>query len=212
MTKPGASVRSTYRHGNLRDALVSTAIELARAGGPDAVVLREVTRQVGVAPNAAYRHFADRQALLDAVSAVAQSRLAAAIESEQSAIPPSRDAEQSARSRLHAVGAAYLKFAQAEPGLFKTAFSPREDLSKAESSTAAGPTGLTPFQLLGAALDELVVTGAIPATRRPGAEFLAWSAVHGLAMLVIDGPLRAFDGAHIERLTSRLLAMVDDGL
>ena len=49
MTKPGASVRSTYRHGNLRDALVSTAIELARAGGPDAVVLREVTRQVSAA-------------------------------------------------------------------------------------------------------------------------------------------------------------------
>ncbi|MES2609602.1 MAG: helix-turn-helix domain-containing protein, partial [Pseudomonadota bacterium] len=50
--------RSTYRHGDLRRALLDAGIELARQGGPDAVVLREATRRAGVAPNAAYRHFA----------------------------------------------------------------------------------------------------------------------------------------------------------
>ena len=49
--------RSTYRHGDLRRALLDAGIELARSGGPDAVVLREATRRAGVVPNAAYRHF-----------------------------------------------------------------------------------------------------------------------------------------------------------
>jgi AcrR family transcriptional regulator len=55
---------STYHHGNLRPALVETAVELARATGPEGVVLREVARQTGVSHNAAYRHFADRDELL----------------------------------------------------------------------------------------------------------------------------------------------------
>ena len=57
-------------------ALVAAGLELARAGGPDAVVLREATRMVGVVPNAAYRHFADRDELLAAVCAAAMGELA----------------------------------------------------------------------------------------------------------------------------------------
>ncbi|MEU9375986.1 helix-turn-helix domain-containing protein [Streptomyces sp. NPDC048255] len=60
--------RTTYRNGDLHNALIKAGVELARQGGPEAVVLRAATRHVGVAPNAAYRHFADRSALLHAVS------------------------------------------------------------------------------------------------------------------------------------------------
>ena len=59
--------RGPRPRGTVRSALVEAGLELARSGGPDAVVLREVTRMVGVVPNAAYRHFADRDALLAAV-------------------------------------------------------------------------------------------------------------------------------------------------
>ena len=52
--------RATYRHGDLRQALLDAGLAMAREGGPDAVVLREATRRAGVSPNAAYRHFADR--------------------------------------------------------------------------------------------------------------------------------------------------------
>ena len=76
MTKP--KPRSTYRHGDLRRALLDAGIELARDGGPDAVVLREATRRAGVVPNAAYRHFASRHALLVAVRAAALSAVAVA--------------------------------------------------------------------------------------------------------------------------------------
>src|SRR5882757_10190078 len=89
--------RETYRHGDLRRALVEAGIELAREGGPDAVVLRAATRQVGVAPNAAYRHFADRRALQRAVCAAAQAELARAMEAELDALTPAGDAAAAAR-------------------------------------------------------------------------------------------------------------------
>jgi AcrR family transcriptional regulator len=204
--------RSTYRHGDLHHALLAAGTELARAGGPDAVVLREATRRVGVAPNAAYRHFADRRALLDAVCAASQSLLAVAIEQELARIGTNGGRDDVARARLRAVGTAYLRFAQKEPGLFRTAFSASRDLAKVGDPARAGPSGLSPLQLLGSVLDELVDAGVLPGERRAGAEFLAWSSVHGLAMLLIDGPLRALDQKKRHAIVERLLDMVEHGL
>jgi AcrR family transcriptional regulator len=204
--------RTTYRHGDLRHALIAAGTELARAGGPDAVVLREATRRVGVAPNAAYRHFADRRALLDAVCSAAQSLLAVAIEQELATVPPTGDPAHVARARLRAVGTGYLRFAQTEPGLFRTAFSVPRDLERVGDPARAGASGLSPFLLLGSVLDELVEAGALPEERRPSAEFLAWSSVHGLAMLLIDGPLRTLEQKRADAIIERLLDMVEEGL
>ncbi|MFJ7566240.1 TetR/AcrR family transcriptional regulator [Herminiimonas sp. NPDC097707] len=204
--------RKTYRHGDLYRALLDAATELARVGGPTAVVLREVTRQAGVAPNAAYRHFADRDALLQAVCAVAQAQLAQAIEAEWAVAGSGSNAADGARAHLRAVGTGYMRFARAEPGLFRTAFSVHEDLQKAGTPEMAGKSGLTPFQLLSSALDELLAAGVLAPERRPGAEFLAWSAVHGLSMLLIDGPLRVLDAQQAEAIGQRLIDMVELGL
>jgi len=211
-TGTGPAARGAYRHGDLRRALIDVGIELARAGGPNAVVLREATRRAGVVPNAAYRHFADRQALLQAVCSAAQSALAVAIEGELAGVSAGLDRAAVARERLRAVGTGYLRFARAEPGLFRTAFSVPTDLRNAANPARAGDSGLTPFQLLGMVLDDLVEAGVLPVERRPGAEFLAWSAVHGLAMLLIEGPLRSLDDAVAQGVASRLLDMVDQGL
>lgn len=215
MTKKKAAepaARSSYRHGDLRRALIDAGVQLARIGGPDAVVLREATRQVGVVPNAAYRHFADRSDLLQAVCSAAQSALAIAMESELAACPRNTNAADIARARLRAVGTGYLRFAQAEPGLFRTAFSVHENLEKAAIPDMAGKSGLTPFQLLGAALDDMLTAGLLPAERRPFAEVLAWSAVHGLAMLLIDGPLRVLDATQAQAMGQRVIDMVENGL
>lgn len=204
--------RSTYRHGDLRRTLLDVGMELARSGGPDAVVLREATRRAGVAPNAAYRHFADRHALLHEVCNTAQSVLAMAIEDELAGVPRDGDPAAVARAGLRAVGTGYLRFARAEPGLFRTALSVPADLATATSPTKVGNSGLTPFQLLESALDDLVAAQVLPASRRPGAEVLAWSAVHGLATLLIDGPLRVFDDTQAAAMGRRLLDMVEHGL
>ena len=204
--------RDTYRHGDLRRALVGAGIEMTREGGPEAVVLREATRRAGVAPSAAYRHFEDRRALLDAVCSAAQAALAVAIEEELASLADDGNPADAARARLRAVGTGYMKFARKEPGLFRTAFSASDNLRNAASPERAGSGGMTPFQLLGAALDGLVEAGVLLEERRPGAEFLAWSAVHGLSMLFIDGPLRQFDEATKEGVGQRLIDMVERGL
>ncbi len=79
--------RKTFRHGDLRNALLAAGIEMARIGGPNTVILRKATRQAGVSPNAAYRHFANQAELLDAVRSACFSQLAAAIEDGNEKVP-----------------------------------------------------------------------------------------------------------------------------
>ena len=201
--------RSTYRHGDLRRTLLDAGIALARAGGPDAVVLREATRQAGVAPNAAYRHFASRQDLLDAVRAAAVAAVAQAMEQEIAQLPSHGSAADRARAAVRAVGTGYLRFAREETGLFRTAFGGAFRLGALEGVDAADHN---PFRHLSTALDQLVAAGALPPARRPHAEFLAWSTVHGMALLAIDGPLRDLPAPLLEPLGQRLLDMVERGL
>jgi AcrR family transcriptional regulator len=212
-TKPRLPVRKTFRHGDLRRALLQAGIELARGGGPQAVVLREATRWAGVAPNAAYRHFSSHRDLLQAVRAAALSSLALAIEEEivRARRRKSSPAE-AARATLRAVGTGYLKFALTETGLFRTAFLTPDPVEGDVDATKTGKSGLNPFQLLGSALDLLVETGVLPRERRSGAEYLAWSAVHGLAFLIIEGPLHSAPEREIRSLSDRVLQMVEKGL
>lgn len=206
-------VRDTYRHGDLRRALLEAGMALAREGGPTAVKLREATRRVGVAPNAAYRHFASQQELLMAVRATALSAVAKAMEDELAAIPPGLSPAERARASVRAVGTGYLRFAKAETGLFLTAFALAEKFIQATPEwPTAGPGGRNPYELLCDAVDQLVQAGVMPAQQRPGAEILAWSAVHGLAMLVVAGPLATPVGPHFEGFGQRLLDMVEKGL
>jgi AcrR family transcriptional regulator len=204
--------RSTYRHGNLRRALVDAGIELARAGGPDAVTLREATRRAGVVPNAAYRHFAGHHVLLQAVRSAALAAVATSMETELSMLTPDLAPADHARARLRAIGIGYLKFARAEPGLFRTAFTSPLQPGSVITAEQGDSTGPDPFRILGGALDAMAEADVLPPERRPDAEFLAWSAVHGLAMLVLDGPLSGMDPPRIDALIPRLLKMVEQGL
>ncbi|KQW55827.1 TetR/AcrR family transcriptional regulator [Variovorax sp. Root411] len=204
--------RSTYRHGDLRRALVDAGIELARDGGPDAVVLREATRRVGVVPNAAYRHFGSRQELLLAVREAALAAAAGAMEKELAVLPCDQAPADFARAQLRAIGTAYLRFALAEPGLFRTAFVISDEGNGELGAGKAGASGLDPFQLLGKAIDRLADAGVLDPARRPNAEYLAWSAVHGLALLLIDGPLRGMDAEAAHALGQQVIDMVGRGL
>jgi len=210
--KAAQSTRKTFRHGDLRRVMLEAAIELARSGGPDAVILREVTRRAGVVPNAAYHHFAGQKELLQAVRSAALSSLAIAIEQELAAVAAGGDKAMYGRLSLRAVGAAYLRFARFETGLFRTAFSVPASVFEPPDPANSGTSGLNPFQLLGLALDRMVEGEVLSPARRPGAEFLAWSAVHGLAQLILDGPLQGIEAAAADDFSQRLLEMVERGL
>lgn len=203
--------RAAFRHGDLHRALLTAGLEMARLGGPEAIVLREATRQAGVSPNAAYRHFANQAALLEAVRSACVSRLAATIEAELAAVKPGRDRKLYARRSLMAVGRGYLGFAMREPGMFRTAFSVVPDIHGDNKANTAS-LGLNPFQLLSMTLDRMMDAGLLSKKDRQGAEFLAWSSVHGLALLKLEGPLHPMPPEAIEALGERLVHMVERGL
>src|SRR5690348_5933197 len=152
--------RGPRPRGAIRSALVQAGVALARSGGPDAVVLREVTRSVGVVPNAAYRHFADRDALLAAVSEEAVGELAQRMAARMAEVRAGPHTPTGARLRLRAVGQAYLEFARSEPGLFDTAFAAPDHPSGEDAGDEPTPLGH-----LQAALDNLVSAGVLARDR-----------------------------------------------
>jgi AcrR family transcriptional regulator len=194
-----------YHHGSLRSALVDAGVQLAREGGPGAIVLREVARRIGVSPNAAYRHFADLPELSDAVAEAALDALAGSMQRELAALPDTGDP----LSRLSAVGRGYVHFALAEPGLFAAAFSRANDTIDPVHQTLDGRP--TASGLLQNALDDLVIAGLLAPEDRESAVTTAWAAVHGLSTLLL-GPLGAVPRADREALIDATLALVCRGL
>jgi AcrR family transcriptional regulator len=202
----------TYHHGDLRRALLDTAVELARAGGPDAIVMRDVQRRAGVSNAAGYRHYADRDALLAAVITHALQQLAATMHQSLEAVPNRGPRSRRALARLRATGQAYIDFALAEPGLFRTAFAAhpasRESVHAAEDASADNH----PFQILRRCIDDLVAVGVISPDERTGVDEAAWAAVHGLATLFLDGALNSLDYAAKQQITDRLLDAIQRGI
>ncbi|NYF17884.1 AcrR family transcriptional regulator [Microbacterium sp. AK009] len=179
----------TYHHGDLRQALVQEGLARAREGGPGAVSLREITRAVGVSPNAAYRHFADRDHLVRAVAGHAQRLLAEAIAERVAATPPGLGRAAASIERLRRVGLAYIAFAVDERGWFETAFF-TQDTRASEGIVTLDDEIVAPFRLLMDVLDEMVDAGALAPERRSSAEWPCWSAVHGFADIAVHGPVR----------------------
>jgi AcrR family transcriptional regulator len=202
--------RPSYHHGDLANALTSAATQLAREGGPDAVVLREAARQVGVSATAAYRHFASHGDLMHAVKDHAAEQLAASMRTELDNGPAESDPRGEALRRMRALGLGYLRFALTEPGLFRTAFCrPGEATgSDQDLDLSLAP----PYQMLVESIDALVAVGLLSPDRRPWAETFAWSSVHGLAMLLLDGPLRHCPQQEQEQIVQRVLEGVAAGL
>jgi AcrR family transcriptional regulator len=206
-----APIRQTFRHGDLHQTLLNAGLDLARAAGPKAVVLREATRRAGVAPNAAYRHYASQQALLRAVRHACLALVGTAFEVAQSKLPKRGNPEKLAHARLRALGLAYIQFALDEPGWFRCAFCTPNDLAE-QTPEKQGDSGRTPYELLCDVMDNYVQTGLLPPSQRPGAEFMAWSAVHGLALFFIDGPLDRMPRAQMNQMAVRLLSMIEKGM
>ncbi|HEX5406244.1 MAG TPA: TetR-like C-terminal domain-containing protein, partial [Pseudonocardiaceae bacterium] len=79
------------------------------------------------------------------------------------------------------------------------------------SEASTGPDR-TPLGQLRAALDELVDAGVLSAQRREGIEYPIWSAVHGMAVLAVQGPLRDVPDAIRRHLDELIFAFIDHGL
>jgi len=189
-----------YHHGDLWNALVVAALELAAQDGPDGVVLREAARRIGVSPSAAYRHFPSRDGLLAVVGSEARRTLVARMIAAMDAVGGSGEASAATR-RFRACGREYVRFALDEPGLFAVAFRPCPP-------ELYVPDDPSPYHILSGSLDELDRAGLL-AVPRAGVEEYAWVGVHGAAVLLGGG---AIDPRERDRVIAGTLDMVAQGL
>jgi AcrR family transcriptional regulator len=205
--------RAGYHHGDLPNALADAATDLARRGGPEAVVLREAARQVGVSAAAAYRHFAGHGELLQAVKQRALAALADALQEGLASGERLGDPAAEAVRRFGNLGRAYVGFALTNPGLFHTAFC-RSDSGRGADVTdvTARIAATRPYQILSGSLDELVAAGLLDPARREVAPIAFWAAVHGLATLLVDGPLAALTEPEQAAAIRRTLDILIEGI
>lgn len=168
-----------YHHGNLRADLLKAAIRLIAEVGPTAFTLREVARRAGVSHNAPYRHFQNRDDLLEAVAdegfrELTEAMLAAAAR------------ESGAPERLKVAGTAYVAFALRRPQHFAVMFDAPVPAGKDHGQTEAGKQAFdTLLALVKACQDE----GQLPAGSAADLALLAWTMVHGIAKLATTGRL-----------------------
>jgi AcrR family transcriptional regulator len=198
-----------YHHGNLREALLSAALVAVREQGPDGLAVRDLARRVGVSHNAAYRHFADRDALVAAVAEVALAALTEAGRRRLATVEHD-DPVMLARRRLFELGRSYVTFALGEPGLFRVAFSSYPQIETAPGLVDPGADD-DPLAQLNTTLDGLVEAGYLAPQARPGAEITCWSAVHGFSVLHLEGPLLALPAEMRDAALVQMLVSIDRG-
>ena len=162
--------RRPHHHGNLPNALRTTARAILDEDGPDVVGLRETARRVGVSATAAYRHFANKEDLLASVAAEGFRELAVAMETGATEGDP-----------LRSVGLAYVEFALQKRGLFRLMFGP----ILVERAKYPGLNGAADsvFNLL----QRIAVSADQRTHEDNSAGMAAWGLVHGLSSLFIDG-------------------------
>lgn len=206
---------STYHHGDLARALLDAALDLSRAEGPSGITIRAVTRQVGVSPSAAYRHFCDLRALTLAAARRANVLLAHSMMAATAELGGTTPGDR-AINRLRGVGLGYIRFSLTEPGWAALAFAAQGEAARpAEpSSPMVGVDGTTPspFVLLTSALDAMVDADVLTALQRQHAEWPCWATVHGFGELVSRGPLRRLPPEAVEQLATRCVNTIIAGL
>jgi AcrR family transcriptional regulator len=169
-----------YHHGNLREAMIATALNLIAQRGPGSFTLAEVARAVGVSGAAPYRHFKDRNALIADIARQGFERFGAELRAawDQGRPNPVRAIEN--------CGRAYLAFARREPAFYAAMFEPGFPLEDDPALLAASERA---FLVLRQAAE--TATSTMPAKGRPPAAMVAlhiWSLCHGVASLFIEGP------------------------
>jgi AcrR family transcriptional regulator len=169
--------RGQYHHGDLRQALLNASLELVQEKGTRGFSLNEAARRAGVSSAAPYRHFADKEAVLDALAHDAFGRLHEVLEEASSAATGDFDAEMAALVR------AYVGFALESPARYEVAFGPSR-LRKGDDFQ--GPAA---FGLLEAAIERGLRAGDLGDGTARQLAGSTWSLLHGVCELTLNGRL-----------------------
>ena len=162
---------------DLRRDLLLASRQMLDEGGPTALSMREVARRTDCTHQAPYHYFENREAILAALVAEGFDALAVRLEEANDLLEPA-----GVRAALLASGAAYLGFALGQPGVFRIMFRP--DVCDPAHFPAVQASG----NRARAALDRLCAI--VHGTQASAAwATILWAHVHGLACLLLDGPL-----------------------
>jgi len=170
--------KKSYHHGNLAESLLNAVDELAIKFGFDAVTLRGCAKLVGVSPSSAFRHYADKRALMTAFATRALCQLSERMaEAKEMAGKESMD-------EFHSVGLAYVEFALEKPAFFRAMW--RQEAIYTNNEDYVDAAKKLGGYLKGGFVETIREHDSSSFSPR---ELLAWSSVHGLSNLFIDGPV-----------------------
>jgi len=173
--RPARKPLNTYHHGDLRDALVQAALGEAELGGPEAISISALAKKLGVSQPAPYKHFADRETLLAAVTAEAFRQFNDVL--RESIGKPSK------RSKLSRLAQATLDFGLRRMGIYRLMFASRTMACAAKGSELHS-AAMETFDLLLESLEAPAV-GLL----RERSALQIWAALHGVVMLAEQGLL-----------------------
>lgn len=187
----------SYHHGNLRAALLERAEHTVREHGAQALSLRELAREVGVSHGAPRRHFADREALLEALAVAGFERLTRELDAAVNDARPGFDA------RLQALGRAYVGFATRDASLLELMFAAKHRDGAVPVRTAADRAFAIPLAVIGAGQQ----AGEIVAGDPESIALAAFALLQGLASMATGGMLGERDpDAAVATAVEQLLA------
>jgi AcrR family transcriptional regulator len=169
--------RSDYHHGDLSHAAVRVARNLVDSEGLNSLGIRRVAELAGVSPAALYRHFENLEQLKAEVSAQIRIEMGEYLKARRDRVILSRNLARNAIDRFEALGEAYIEFARKHPRLFEIAFLHCEEKPISEFSDLA-------WELLQESIKELDQVSLLDKKIESAAPMIAWSSVHGLAVLV----------------------------
>lgn len=170
--------KGAYHHGNLAESLLDAVDEIATQFGLEAVTLRACAKKIGVSPSSAFRHYSDKRDLLTAFATRAITQLSEALSSAN------KTAKETQGDALLAVGLAYIRFAVDKPAFFRAMWSEETIYTGNEHYIEA--SAVLSSHLKGGFADAIADTDPESLSTE---ELLAWSSVHGLANLFVDGPV-----------------------
>ncbi len=172
---------TTYHHGDLKNALIKAGVEILAREGLGSLSLRKVAKQAGVSHAAPYSHFKDKQALIAAISTESFKELHIQIEAVYNAL------KENPKNLLVETSWAYLQFALSKPDRFKLMFS--SVLEKEKEYPDFVEVSHQNFQQLVAVVKLCQDANILKSGDANLTAVSVWGAVHGLAMLVLEGQI-----------------------